>query len=75
MILEGERKHTGQIEHFSRSLKRTIILPDDINEQSVQCEMNENGELIVHAQKIGTPVPANKTRPIPLKFEMTGQQK
>jgi HSP20 family molecular chaperone IbpA len=31
VVLEAERKHTGQMEHFSRSLKRVIKLPDDVS--------------------------------------------
>jgi HSP20 family molecular chaperone IbpA len=67
IVLEAERKHNGRHEHYQRSLKRMIKLPDDVDKESVRCEINDKGELVVHANKLAIDQPQKRSIPITFK--------
>jgi HSP20 family molecular chaperone IbpA len=67
VIMEAESKRNGRNEHYERSIKRIIKLPDDVDKQSVRCEMNDKGEMIVHASKMAINGPEKRSIPITFK--------
>lgn len=74
VIVEAERKHHGRHEHFERSLKRMIKLPDDVDKQNVRCEFNEKGEITIHAHKLAIENEPQK-RTIPITFKKSQSSK
>jgi HSP20 family molecular chaperone IbpA len=67
VIMEAESKRNGRNEHYERSIKRIIKLPDDVDKQSVRCELTDKGEMIVHASKMA--ISGSEKRPIPITFK------
>ena len=67
IMLEANHKHKTRHEHFERSLKRVIKLPEDVDKNSVRCEINEKGELVVRAQKVAIEQPQKRSIPISFK--------
>jgi HSP20 family molecular chaperone IbpA len=73
IIVEAESKHNGRHEHYERSLKRMVKLPDDVDKQNVRCEWNEKGEIVVRAHKLALDQPQKRT--IPITFKKSDQSK
>ncbi|KAI6184669.1 SHSP domain-containing protein [Aphelenchoides bicaudatus] len=67
IMLEAQHKHKSQHEHFERSLKRVVKLPEGVDKQSVRCEINEKGEIVVHARKLAIEEPQKRSIPITFK--------
>jgi HSP20 family molecular chaperone IbpA len=67
VIMEAESKHSGPHEHYERSIKRIIKLPDDVDKQNVRCEMNDKGEIAIHANKLA--IGESQKRSIPITFK------
>jgi HSP20 family molecular chaperone IbpA len=67
VIMEAESKQSGPNEHHERSIKRIIKLPNDVDKQSVRCELTDKGEMIVHASKMAIGGPEKRSIPITFK--------
>lgn len=67
IVMEAERKHSGRHEHYERSLKRMIKLPDGVDKQNVRCELNDKGEIVIHAHKLAVDQPQKRSIPITFK--------
>jgi HSP20 family molecular chaperone IbpA len=67
IMLEAQYKHKTRHEHFERSLKRVVKLPEGVDKESVRCEMNEKGEIVVRAQKLAIDEPQKRSIPITFK--------
>ncbi|CAD5210023.1 unnamed protein product [Bursaphelenchus okinawaensis] len=70
VTISAHHKQSGRHEHYEKSLKRTIRIPEGFNKDHVQCDINEKGELIVKVPKLAE---ANKPekRSIPINFKQS----
>jgi len=68
IVLEAESKQSGRHEHYERSVRRMIKLPEEVDKESVRCEWNEKGEIVVRASKLpALDQPAKRSIPISFK--------
>ncbi|KAI6172327.1 Heat shock protein Hsp20 domain containing protein [Aphelenchoides besseyi] len=73
IVIEAEQKLNSRNEHYARSLKRSIQLPKDVDRESVRCELNERGEIVVCANKLAA-VNEPKKYSIPITFKKSENQ-
>uniref|UniRef100_A0A1I7S800 SHSP domain-containing protein n=1 Tax=Bursaphelenchus xylophilus TaxID=6326 RepID=A0A1I7S800_BURXY len=68
VTISAHHKQAGPHEQYERTLKRTIRIPDGYEKEKVQCDLNEKGELVIKAPKIGNGKESEK-RSIPINFK------
>ena len=74
LIIKGEHKSSGEGQSLQRCFTRRFTLPQDINKEDIQCNINEKGQLEVVAPKLQS-VEQKKTQNIPIGFKpTTGQE-
>lgn len=49
IIINAKNERNGPYEHYERSVKRIIKLPNWIDKENVSCKLNERGEFQIYA--------------------------
>ncbi|CAD5213370.1 unnamed protein product [Bursaphelenchus xylophilus] len=70
VTISAHHKQSGRHEHYEKTLKRTVRIPEGFSKDHVQCDLNEKGELIVKAPK-KTALNEPEKRSIPINFKQS----
>ncbi|KAI6186239.1 Hsp20/alpha crystallin family protein [Aphelenchoides besseyi] len=72
LVVSAVQKHNDHNEHYERSLKRVVRLPEGVEPQTVRTELNEKGELIIQADKKA--IDGNQRKKIPITYKQSQKQ-
>jgi HSP20 family molecular chaperone IbpA len=51
LLISGEHSQKGEGQSIHRTFKRCVTLPQDVHKESIQCNINEQGQLEVRAER------------------------
>lgn len=74
LVIKGEHKSRGDGQTLHRCFTRRFTLPQDINKERIECNINEKGQLEVVVPKLDS-IEKPKSQSIPIGFKSSTNQK
>uniref|UniRef100_A0A914QF55 SHSP domain-containing protein n=1 Tax=Panagrolaimus davidi TaxID=227884 RepID=A0A914QF55_9BILA len=68
IVIQAEHKEENDHESVQRSFCRRLTIPKDVKKESIKCDLDENGRLVIFAPKLAIEGSAEK-RSIPIEFK------
>ncbi|KAI1708546.1 hsp20/alpha crystallin family domain-containing protein [Ditylenchus destructor] len=73
LVIKGEHQHNDGRQSVHRTFKRMVALPENVQKDTVQCNIDERGRLEVRAHSKTLPL-AQQRKNIPIGFRKSEQQ-